>query len=290
MKVHDQTWVTRRRIGEGWLHWFAAIGVGLGLTGCVGGDAPEDPYATQQGAGGQGGQGDQGDQGGEGGSTDAGSGKGSQLQAGAKDSHYPLVDGATWTYHHEYPQNPAKMPWDEVATMSATTYMDEPAFLLEDEEDAQGERSASTMLAVGTRVLRVFKQVDVAGQVAFSTTYDPGFLRYDEALLETDDFLELSYDSTQTCVMASTASKCAPGAVRMETTTHTYKVISMHSEVTVEAGTFDTIEIERTNLGDPTIDGDEETKRYWYAAGVGKIREEDQQTFATEELTTYVIP
>lgn len=244
------------------------------------------------GAGGSGGGGQP--SAGKGGDTQVEAGSGGSvsmaLQAGAKDSHYPLVDGATWTYHHEYPQNPAKMPWDEVATMHAATYMDQPAFLLEDEEDAQGERSSSTMIVRGTQVLRVYKEVHVAGQLAFMTSYDPGFLRYDEAWLHVDDNSKLSYDSTQDCVMASTASKCAPGAVRVETTTHTFKVLSMHTEVTVAAGTFDTIEIERTNLGDPTLDGDEETKRYWYAPGVGKVREEDQQTFATEELTTYAIP
>lgn len=267
----------------------------------MGGDAPDDPYDTGRAGslsdGGKGGWGGGGagsgaaePDAGSAGSDDSDASTAMPPQAGAKPSHYPLVDGATWTYHHEYPQNPSKMPWDEIASLRSTTYMDRPAFILEDEEDAQGETSASTMWVDGTRVLRVHKEVSVAGQLAYTTDYDPGFLRYDEAWLSTDAAQELSYDSLQICVMASTASTCAPGAMRTETTTHTYRVISLHSEVAVAAGTFDTIEIERVNVGDPAVAGDEETKRYWFAAGVGKVREEDQDTGATEELTDYSIP
>lgn len=183
------------------------------------------------------------------------------------------------------------MPWDEIATMRSATFEDEPAFILEDEEDAQGERSSSTMLIDGTRILRVYKEVKVADQLAFRTTYDPGFLRYDEAWADSDGQAEeLTYDSLQICVMASSASKCAAGAMRMEKTTHSFRVLSQSMSVTVPAGTFDTVQIERTNLGDPEIQGDDEVKQFWYARGVGKVREEDMQTGATEELSSYEIP
>ena len=290
-----------------------ALSLALSTGGCVGGDAPDDPYATagkggsaaSAGTGGgampKGGSGGGGTGGGgspaagtggsdpEGGS--GGSGGSSTPEPGAKDSHYPLIDGATWVYHHEYPQNPGRMPWDEIANMRMGTFEDEPAFILEDEEDAQGERSSSTMLIDGTRIFRVYKEVNVNGQLAFTTTYDPGFLRYDEAWADTGDEAQpLSYESLQNCVMASAASKCAAGAMRMEMTTHTFKVVSRSVSVTTKAGTFDTVQIERTNLGDPAIAGDDEVKQYWYARGVGKVRELDLQTLATEELTSYTIP
>lgn len=253
---------------------------------CVGGDAPEDPFDT-----GNGGTGGKGGAGGTGGSADAGSGGSKSFKAGAKDSHFPLVDGATWTYRHEYPQDPGKMPWDEVATMRATTYKDAPAFILEDEEDAQGERSASTMVIDGTAIYRVYKEVKVSDQVAFNTTYDPGFLRYDEAWTKEGDSADSSYDSLQICVMASSASKCAPGAMRKETTAHTFTVLSLNAEIKVPAGTFkNTVQIERINQGDPQSTGDEETKHFWYAPGVGKVRELDLQSGATEELSSFDVP
>jgi hypothetical protein len=262
-----------------------ALGLSISAAACVGGDAPDDPYAMA----GKGGS----SSGGSGGSTtpQGGSGGSGALKAGAKDSHFPLVDGATWTYHHQYPQNPGKMPWDEIATMRSATFEDKPAFILEDEEDAQGERSSSTMVIDGTKVQRVYKEVKVAEQLAFKTSYDPGFLRYDEAWADsTGEAVQLEYDSLQICVMASSASKCAAGAMRMEKTTHSYKVLSKNVSITVAAGTFDTVQIERTNLGDPTIQGDDEVKHFWYAPGVGKVREEDKQDGATEELSTYKIP
>jgi hypothetical protein len=268
----------------------ASVAIGLCLTaavGCVGGDAPDDEVdaGAKAGSGGSGGTG--------GSKTDAGSGGANStlLKAGAADSHFPLVDRATWTYRHEYPQNPGKTPWDEIANMHATTYMDKPAFILEDEEDAQGERSASTMVIDGNRILRVYKQVKVADQEAFNTTYDPGFLRYDEAWADfSGDPIKETYKSVQTCVMASTASKCAPGAIKRETTVHTFKVLDEHAEITVAAGKFDTVQIERINIGDPDITGDEETKHFWYAKGVGKVRELDVENGATEELSSFDIP
>ena len=260
-----------------------AITLSVGAAACVGGDAPPDDPVPAGGKGGSGGRGGSSANGGNGGSR--------AIKAGAKDSHFPLIDGATWTYKHEYPQDPGKMPWDEIATMRSATFEDAPAFILEDEEDAQGERSSSTMVIDGTRIFRVYKEVNVADQLAFKTSYDPGFLRYDEAWAGAEGETEqLTYDSLQICVMASSASKCAPGAMRMETTTHTYKVLSENVSITVPAGTFDTVQIERTNLDDPAIPSDDEVKHFWYARGVGKVRELDVQNGATEELASYNVP
>jgi hypothetical protein len=266
--------------------------------GCVGGGAPDDPFDTKNGgSGGSSGPGGapanagSGGKGGTGGSSEAGSGGSASPDAGAKTSHFPLVDGAAWTYRHEYPQEPGRMPWDEIANMRASTYMDKPGFILEDEEDAQGERTASTMMVEGTAIYRVYKEVKVANQVAFNTTYDPGFLRYDEGWQQEGSSVDESYDSLQLCVMASSASKCAPGAMRKGTTSHTFKIVSLNAEITVPAGTFkNTVEVERINLGDPQNVGDEETKQFWFAAGVGKVRELDIQSGATEELSKFEIP
>jgi hypothetical protein len=183
------------------------------------------------------------------------------------------------------------MPWDEIATMRSATFNDKPAFILEDEEDAQGERSSSTMVIDGTSILRVYKEVKVAGQLAFMTSYDPGFMRYDESWSASDAKpAESSYDSLQTCVMASSASKCAPGAMKVEKTVHTFKVLDEHAQIEVGAGKFDTVQVERISLGDPAVQGDEETKHFWYAAGVGKVRELEVKNGATEELSAYDIP
>lgn len=237
------------------------------LSGCVGGGAPSDPYdlgpkpALSVGG--------------------SGSVSGAIPDAGSKQSHFPLVDGASFTYHHT---NLLDDPWDETDSVSETTYDGQTAFILSDQEDAEGEQTHSTLVIDGTRVYRAYKEVAVGDVVAVTTRYDPAFLRYDEAWRQSGDSVTLDDDWTQTCVVASTASSCATGAVKVGTTTHTYTVLDAADEVTVPAGTFESVKIQRDNVSDP------ETKLFWFAAGVGKIREENPSTGAVSELTAYEIP
>jgi len=236
--------------------------------GCVGGGAPADPY-------------DLGTKQPEISSAGSGSLAGPVPRAGSRDSHFPLVDGTSWTYHHT---NLVDDPWDETDTITATTYEGQDAFILSDQEDAEGEQTHSTHVLDGTRVYRAYKEVEVSDVVAVTTKYDPPFLRYDEAWRTAGDTVTLDDDWTQTCVVASSASNCAPGAVKPGTTTHTYTVLSVADSLTVPAGTFTAVKLQRDNVSDP------ETKLFWFAAGVGKIREENPSTGAVTELSAYEIP
>lgn len=236
-------------------------------SGCVGGNAPEDPYYLGVKP------------------PDISSGGGSLTDpvpdAASRESHFPLVDGARYFYHHT---NLIDDPWDETDTVVAARYEDEAAFLLSDQEDAEGEQTHSTLVARGSGVWRAYKEVEVGDVVAVSTKYDPPFLRYDEAWRSAGDTVTLDDDWQQTCVVASSASNCAPGAVKPGSTTHRYTVLSVADAVSVPAGDFSAVKIQRDNLSDP------ETKLFWFAAGVGKIREENPATHAVTELTAYEIP
>jgi hypothetical protein len=241
----------------------------LCVTGCVGGGAPTDPY-------------DLGVTGPDvSSSAGASSIEGPPPEAGSRESHFPLVDGATWTYHHTNLVDP---PWDETGTVKAGTYKGQNAFILSDEEDAQGTQTHSTHVIDGTRVYRAYKEDTVQGQVAVTTTYDPAFLRYDEAWTTSGLTVTLDDDWTQVCVIMSTVSKCAPGAIKPGVTTHKYTVLDVAAKLTVPAGSFTAVEIQRDNVTSP------ETKLFWFAAGVGKLREENPGTGAVEELTAYEIP
>lgn len=237
------------------------------LNACVGGGAPADPYDLGPRAviatGGN------------------GSLEGPPPNAGSEQSHFPLVDGTTWTFHHT---GVLDDPWDETDRVRETTYKGRTAFVLSDQEDAEGEQTHSTLVIDGTRVYRAYKEVAVGDVVAVTTTYDPAFLRYDEAWTENGLSVTLDDDWTQSCVVASTASSCATGAVKVGTTTHTYTVLDVNDELTVPAGNFRSVKIQRDNVSDP------ETKLFWFAAGVGKIREENPSTGAVSELTAYEIP
>lgn len=246
----------------------AQLLLALTLGGCVGGGAPSDPY-------------DLGRKPEYSSSAGASSIEGPPPNAGSKLSHFPLVDGTSWTYHHS---NLVDDPWDETDSVTSTTYEGEDAFILSDQEDAEGERTHSTHVIDGTRVYRAYKEVAVGDVVAVTTAYEPAFLRYDETWTRSGDTVTLDDDWTQTCVVASTASKCAPGAIKTGSTTHTYTVLAAAEELTVPAGTFTTVKVQRDNVTSP------ETKLFWFAAGVGKVREESPSTGAVTELTAYEIP
>jgi hypothetical protein len=253
------------------LYAVSALSFSLCALGCVGGDdAPADPYAS--GAAGH-----------KSSTKDAGD-DGDALEhfdAGATDSRFPLAAGARWTYRHT---SLTKDSWDEIATMRDTTYEDKPAFILEDEEDAEGAQTRSTLVVQGTGVYRAYREVHVSGALALQVKYDPAFLRYDEAWLKVGETMTLDDDWTQTCIMTSVASKCAPGAVQTGKTTHKYTVVDTHVDISVPAGKFDAIEIERFN---PDAS---ETRRFWFAPGVGKVREEDVESGAVEELADFLVP
>jgi hypothetical protein len=265
----------------------AAGGSGSGSGGGAGQSAAGSGGAAGTGASGTGaagGGGSSGSAGGSGGTGGTGgTGSDDPRAPGGSDSYYPLADGATFTYHHT---NPAKPAWDEVATLTATTYNGKPAFILSDQEDAQGEQTRSTLQVQGTGVWRVFRDVTVSGQTAVEVTYDPAFLRFDEAWTMAGQMMTLADDWTQVCHMSSAAQTCSPGATTTGTTTHTFNVIATSAKLTVPAGTFDTVEVERTKMKTNST----ETKRFWFARGVGKVREEDLSSGSVEELSEYHIP
>lgn len=260
----------------------AGAAAGSGNTGAAGSQAPTGRAGAD--AGGAGGTsmspvasgGSSGAAAGSGGSSASG-----MLSAGARDSHFPLVAGARWTYHHS---GGTKAAWDETDTMQAASYQNKTAFVLEDQEDAQGAQTHSTLVVQGTGVYRAYKEVTVSGQTALTVRYDPAFLRYDEAWMTNQQQVTLDDAWTQTCIFSSVAKTCAPGAVKTGTTTHQYSVLAASTSVTVPAGTFDAVEIQRV---DPNT---AETKRYWFARGVGKVRDETPATGEITELTTYTLP
>jgi hypothetical protein len=211
-----------------------------------------------------------------------GAGAAMSFPAGAKSSHFPLVDGASWTYHHTKPMTAA---WDEVDTATASTYMGKPAFIFEDQEDAMGVQTHSTLTIDGTGVFRAYKELTIKGQKVLTVTYDPAFLRYDEAWTQMGQKVSLTDKWTQSCILGGTvAAKCTAGTTTPGMTTHDFTVLASSVKVTVPAGTFDTVQIQRVDPAKP------ETKIFWFAAGVGKVREEVPATMSVTELTAYTIP
>lgn len=139
---------------------------------CVGGNAPEDPYDLGDGS-----PEISGDSGG------SGSLEGPVPKAGSRDSHFPLVDGARFTFRHT---NLIDDPWEETQTIVSTRYEGEDAFLLSDQEDAEGEQTQSTPLkglrlgaaAVGMPTSNDYKRpFDTSGKDVLPAPPDPLYPR-----------------------------------------------------------------------------------------------------------------
>lgn len=209
-----------------------------------------------------------------GGETETG---GFQPGEGELGSFYPLVDGATWTY---VAMNDAgQVSGTEIVEATATTFEGGPAFLFVDNPNGSGEWTESTIRRSGTAALRVYKERKTDAGPFELVEYDPGFMRFDDAWTEIGGKGELMYQRTETDGMGSTPD--------VEMRGHIFTVVGLDESVTVPAGTFDCIAVERVRTTGMSAG---EKVLFWYAAGIGKVREERPAEGRIEALTAVSIP
>jgi hypothetical protein len=200
--------------------------------------------------------------------------------------YHPLADGAWWDYQHS--------DWTERVTMAATTFDGSPAFLMTDSPNPKDSlRSDSVVVERDGRVLRVSKQEYLAppeGEptLASSVDYGAGFTRFDENWA----LQPVGFRETPEYQRIETPPGEAPRPA--EARRHTFEVIDLSAEVQTAAGTFDCIQIQRTKDWQAEEEGvdlsDAQTKMFWFARGVGKVRELNLDTGKAELLTAYSIP
>lgn len=210
--------------------------------------------------------------------TDADSGSetatpGTESSGSTADADFfPLSDGATWTYRHTAVDGTT---FDEIVVMRETTFNGAVAFEMEDNAGANGENTVSTIASVDGQSMRVHKAIYLGGAPLMTVDYTPGFLRFDNGWVD-GDITDWSYDRVEYDASGAVVNE----AIRQQI----YTIESMSTEVTVPAGTFDCVQFlrERPETGD--------AKRFWFADGIGKIKDESLVTGSTEELTEYNIP
>jgi hypothetical protein len=200
--------------------------------------------------------------------------------------YHPLVDGAWWEYQHS--------DWTERVTLTATTLGGAPAFLMTDSPNpGDGVRSDATVVAVAGRVLRKTKQeyliaADGTATLETSVDYGVGFTRFDESWAEQ----AVGYEETPEYERVEIPAAGAAGAP--EARRHTFEIMSLSEPVQTSMGTFDCIKIKRTKDWQAEADGldasDAEPKIFWFARGVGKVRELNLDTERGELLSGYFIP
>jgi hypothetical protein len=241
----------------------ADTGDGDGDTGA--GDGDGDPGNGD-------GDGDTGD-----GDGDTGDGDGDGDPIVPDDSLYPLVDGAQWSYV-------VTTTGGQVLKMDHTqaheiTWNGSEAWEIVDEPNDEGKWNVSVLVRIGDLIARVHREEMVQQNKVAILDYDPGFARVSDAWTTPGLMEELFYDR-----IAYDGDGLNPD---IEARGHTFEVLAVDEEVTVPAGTFDCVKIERVR----TV-GTESGALvwYWYAPGVGKVREERPDEMEIEELLSVSIP
>jgi hypothetical protein len=199
--------------------------------------------------------------------------------AGAADAipaaqrYLPLATGATWTWHVTPANgNPA---YDKTSTVEA----------LEPEGDVMAYRvhtvgddgdTVSWQHDTGAAIRRLRERsFDLTGALISDQTYTPYKLRLDES----NDRLAVGASYTESYTEIETD---AQGGVTSVAKAETWTIEAIDESVTVPAGTYACLRVRRigTDVG-------ESDKTFWFARGVGKIKETGKQT---EELSSYTPP
>ncbi|MBL4686809.1 MAG: hypothetical protein JKY37_19585 [Nannocystaceae bacterium] len=201
----------------------------------------------------------------------------SVMMGGEYDSYYPLIDGASWTYVATNSMGQAT--GTEIVDAVATEWDGKTGVVLTDNPNGNGEFTQSTIVRDGTIAYRVHKVVGTQTQPNLIVDYTPGFTRFDDAWTDVGVKGERVYVRVE-----SDGDGLNPDT---EDRGHTYEVTAVDEEVTVAAGTFSCIVVERTRTTGATAG---ERVVFWYAKGVGKVREERPADNRIEELIAVSIP
>jgi hypothetical protein len=194
----------------------------------------------------------------------------------AKGAYLPWSEGNTWTYR--VTNN------GEVSMKVVTIGAEEKVGGTGPNKDVTAHRvvtkkgeldqTVSWQAFEDDRVIRYREQSyhEKTGELELEEHWDPYKLHFDGSLEHTKDgasWLEV-YDETKTY---------ASGKPTEEAEQRDRWMVDSHSEkITVPAGTFDAVVVQKAGGGD--------VKTYWYVRGVGKVKESGGQT---EELVSYEV-
>jgi hypothetical protein len=204
----------------------------------------------------------------------------------ATNQHYfPLVAGAWWAYAHS--------DWTERVDTGTSTFDGQDAFLMTDSPNPSDDlRSDSIITSLNGRVSRMAKEEFLVGGpddvLTSSVNYGVGFTRFDENWANQP----VGFKDTPEYVRVETSPD---GTVKApEARKHTFELMSLSESVQTGKGTFDCIVIKRTKDWQAEEDGvdasDAQTKMFWFARGVGKVKERNLETGNTELLVDFSIP
>lgn len=193
------------------------------------------------------------------------------------DRYFPIAVGASWSYEvSSGGTNGVKvqtvLALEDVGGAKAGTV----AYKVQSTKPS-GKITVSWQQDTGTSLLRHREQTFASDQTQETEeAYSPAKLRLDEGAGNLTDGATFQYTYEETVEDLTTNSSTTISK------TEVWTVEAVDVLVTVPAGAFACVQIRKFNAATGS------DKRYWFAKGVGKIREESASQ--TEELTTYYLP
>lgn len=205
------------------------------------------------------------------------SGDGDACDDPGQGRYFPLATGNQWTY--KVTDRDTGVVTTKTQMVGALETLDGDkagieAFRLDTQK--AGGNVTSWQEDTGDGVLR-HREIDMAGGTQTEEVYDPYKLRIDEVAEHIAS--GASWTETYTERITDTATQ----QVHDNGKTEQWTVESEGESITVEAGTFCAMRLRKQSTG---VSGSSD-KTYWFARGVGKIREDDGARL--EELSSYSV-
>ena len=146
------------------------------------------------------------------------------------------------------------------------------AYLMVTTKDDRMDKTESWQAEVDGKIVRYRERSYAAadGQLELEEHWDPYKLRIDGTQLAVGATYTEEYSETKLMVGAAPVTA---------TSSDTWRVVAVDEMVTVPAGTFSAVVIEKV--------GGTSTKRYWFVRGIGKVKE--QSGTQLEELTRFEV-
>jgi len=185
--------------------------------------------------------------------------------------YYPLSVGDYWVYEETgiYSGSTVTLRYEVTRTESIETESFDASYdtlvLTNTFPGGTDEFREQFIVDDGNRVERIKHDIyDDFGLPTKLREYEPGFLRFDRSRLGKDD----EWNETVTFFTA-VEPEADPVVFEPNERQYKYRVVDRNQEITVPAGTFNCLVIERSVVFG-TVG---EVKIYYYAPGVGKVKE-----------------
>jgi hypothetical protein len=198
----------------------------------------------------------------------------------AAERYLPLEVGNTWTYKVTPLGGQPVNKTNTVEAFEDAGGMHAGVMAYRVRTDKVGGTTIGWQQDTGNSVVRLREDdYDTTMTLQTSTDYEPNKLRIDESgahLAVNAQFVQSFSESIHDAI-ANTNMTVAKN--------ETWTVIATDEQLTVPAGTFTCLHLKRTgtNTGGVAV-----TKEFWFAKGVGKIKELDTSA-GTEELASYTL-